>query len=73
MTVLALLAAWFRQVREEQGQPTLPSKNELLRALQRLPISFGMARRTHDTVKKVRYNSAAPCTATAHLPLQLVL
>jgi glucosamine--fructose-6-phosphate aminotransferase (isomerizing) len=53
VTVMALLTAWFRQVREEQGQATLPDKSDLLEALQRLPISFGMARRTHDTVKQV--------------------
>lgn len=38
----------------KQGQPTLPNKGELLEALQRLPISFGMARRTHEPIKKVR-------------------
>jgi hypothetical protein len=50
VTVLALLSLWFRQLREAEvskidGALTLPEKHHLLEALQRLPISFGMAMR----------------------------
>lgn len=51
--MLALLTAWFRQVREEEGSELLPAKKDLFDALQRLPISFGMAKRTRDLCKKV--------------------
>jgi glutamine---fructose-6-phosphate transaminase (isomerizing) len=54
VTVLALLTAWFRQLREEEaGKEKLPVKEQLLEALARLPISFGMARRTRDQCKLV--------------------
>src|SRR3546814_14789041 len=53
VTALALLAVWFRQLREEtEGLAPLPAKRELLQALQRLPISFGMARSEERRVGK---------------------
>jgi hypothetical protein len=62
--VLALLSLWFRQLREAEvnkldGALTLPEKHHLLEALQRLPISFGMAMR----VRCVR----SQLTARAHM------
>ncbi len=52
MTVLGLIALWFRQAREAErasgegvDQVSLPDKSKLFEALQRLPISFGMAMR----------------------------
>lgn len=54
VTVLALLALWFRQLKEDKEKLVEPAlKRELLEALQRLPISFGMALRTRDQCKKV--------------------
>lgn len=50
--MLGLIALWFRQVREAErasgeggDQVSLPDKSKLFEALQRLPISFGMAMR----------------------------
>lgn len=50
--MLGLIALWFRQVREAElasGESvdtvSLPDKSKLFEALQRLPISFGMAMR----------------------------
>lgn len=44
VTVLTLVALWFRQTREEnQKLPESPLRREFLESLQRLPISFGMA------------------------------
>lgn len=52
MTVLTLVTAWFRQVREESGGEGMPGRvTELLEALQRMPIGFGMARRTREQVR----------------------
>jgi len=49
VTVLTLVTAWFRQVREEAGGEALPGRvTELLKALQRMPIGFGMARRNRQ-------------------------
>lgn len=51
VTVLGLIALWFRQIREEElakegsDVVSLPDKSRLFEALQRLPISFGMAMR----------------------------
>eukprot|EP00953_Heterococcus_sp_UTEX-ZZ885_P013394 7655-Heterococcus_DN1.PRE.1 len=61
VTVLALLSLWFRQLREAEvnkldGALTLPEKHHLLEALQRLPISFGMA---------MRVSSFSCCTVAA--------
>lgn len=54
VTVLALIALWFRQQKEERDNLLeLSLKNELLEALQRLPISFGMAMRLREKCKKV--------------------
>lgn len=54
VTVLSLIALWFRQVREEnENLPELPLKRELLDSLQRMPISFGMALGTRELCKKV--------------------
>lgn len=52
VTVLTLITAWFRQVREESGEEGMPGRvTELLEALQRMPIGFGMARRTREQVR----------------------
>ncbi|CAM9112701.1 unnamed protein product [Phaeothamnion confervicola] len=83
VTVLALLALWFRQMREDdqlltlsaaaggggrggldshhhlaghlapRGDANLPDKGKLFEALQRLPISFGMAMRVRDKCRAV--------------------
>jgi glucosamine--fructose-6-phosphate aminotransferase (isomerizing) len=54
VTVLSLIALWFRQTKEEREKlPESPLKRELLEALQRLPISFGMGLRTRDKCRKV--------------------
>lgn len=55
-TALALLAVWFRQLREEtEGLPELQAKKELLDACARLPISFGMAMSTRQKCQKVAH------------------
>lgn len=53
--MLGLIALWFRQSREaerKRGDVTdaisLPDKSKLFEALQRLPISFGMAMRVRQ-------------------------
>ncbi|CAN0313307.1 unnamed protein product [Pylaiella littoralis] len=60
VTVLALIALWFRQVRE--GEASSPDdiidmhvmdKTKLLEDLQRLPISFGMAMSVRAKCQKV--------------------
>lgn len=54
VTVLTLIALWFRQLKEEQENLTeLPLKKELLDALQRMPISFGMALRLREQCKSI--------------------
>ncbi len=54
VTVLTLIALWFRQLKEEKGNlPELPLKRELHDSLQRLPISFGMGLRLREKCKKV--------------------
>ena len=56
VTVLALMALWFKQTRDNMsGNKSTPSVEELrLRdALMRLPISCGMALKTHDQCKQV--------------------
>jgi glucosamine--fructose-6-phosphate aminotransferase (isomerizing) len=46
VTVLALIALWFRNIRDDNySLRKSPHHKELLDALQRLPISFGMALR----------------------------
>lgn len=57
VTVLALLTCWFRQVRDEARpagvEPSGPDSRDLMEALQRLPISFGMANRLRPRVKEL--------------------
>jgi glucosamine--fructose-6-phosphate aminotransferase (isomerizing) len=55
VTVLALVSLWFRQLREDHNKslPESPLKKEMIEALQRLPISFGMGMRLRDKCKKV--------------------
>lgn len=54
VTVLSLIALWFRQTKEEREKlPELQLKKELLESLQRMPISFGMGMRSRDKCKKV--------------------
>lgn len=55
--MLGLIALWFRQVREAErasgeaaDNVSLPDKSKLFEALQRLPISFGMAMRVSFVV-----------------------
>lgn len=55
VTVLTLIALWFRQMREETN-PSLGASaatKEFRDALQRLPISFGMAFRLQDKCKAI--------------------
>ena len=55
MTVLALIALWFRQAKDKING--IESKSnisfELKEALMRLPITFGMAMKTRDKCKKI--------------------
>jgi glucosamine--fructose-6-phosphate aminotransferase (isomerizing) len=54
VTALSLVALWFRQVKEEREKlPMSSPRKELLEALQRLPISFGMALQTRDKCRKI--------------------
>lgn len=54
VTVLTLIALWFRQTREEREKiPEMHLKRELFDSLQRLPISFGMAMNTRDKCKAI--------------------
>lgn len=54
VTVLTLIALWFRQAKEDRNHlPELALRRELLEALQRLPISFGMGLRTRDHCKRI--------------------
>lgn len=56
VTVLALIALWFRQLREERnGLQESILKKELVESLQRLPISFGMGMRLREKCKKVAF------------------
>jgi glucosamine--fructose-6-phosphate aminotransferase (isomerizing) len=64
ITVLALIALWFRQMRdrEEGTRPSYEAK-QLKDALTRLPISFGMAMKNRDACKRVaeRLNPKEHC------------
>jgi len=64
ITVLALVALWFRQLRDinEGVGPSYETKM-LKEALTRLPISFGMAMKNRDACKKVaeRLNPKEHC------------
>mmetsp|Transcript_23290 Transcript_23290/g.22447 ORF Transcript_23290/g.22447 Transcript_23290/m.22447 type:complete len:689 (-) Transcript_23290:63-2129(-) len=54
VTVMTLIALWFRQTKEErEGLVESHLKTELLESLQRLPISFGMAMTSRDKCMKV--------------------
>jgi len=54
VTVLSLIALWFRQQKESREKLVeLPLKKELMESLQRLPISFGMALRSREKCKKI--------------------
>ena len=54
VTVMALIGLWFRQTKEDREKTgELPLKRDLLEALQRLPISFGMGLRTRDKCLRV--------------------
>jgi len=56
VTVLALLALWFRQNKDDHNPQSVKEVNatrEMLESLQRLPISFGMALSTRDQCKAV--------------------
>ena len=54
VTVMALVGLWFRQTKEDMlGISEPPLKKELLDALQRLPISFGMGLRSRDRCKEI--------------------
>lgn len=54
VTVLALVTCWFRQTRDadatKEQRDAGPDKRDLMEALQRLPISFGMANRLRPKV-----------------------
>lgn len=54
ITVLALIALWFRQMRDRK-EGLLPSyeTKQLKEALTRLPISFGMAMKNREACKKI--------------------
>jgi glutamine---fructose-6-phosphate transaminase (isomerizing) len=54
VTVLALIAMWFRTLKEERdGASESHAKMELHEALQRLPISFGMGLRTRPRCQEI--------------------
>jgi glutamine---fructose-6-phosphate transaminase (isomerizing) len=54
VTVLALVSIWFRHQREvKEGLPELHLKGELVEALQRLPISFGMGLKTRPKCQEI--------------------
>ena len=54
VTVLALIAVWFRQVRDKiEGNRTPASVHQVRDALMRLPITFGMALKTRDHCKQI--------------------
>ena len=54
VTVLALIALWFRQNKEKtEDLPESPLTKSMLEALQRLPISFGMGLRSREKCKRV--------------------
>jgi len=64
ITVLALIALWFRQMRDREGGLSPSYETKMLKeALTRLPISFGMAMKNRAACKKVaeRLNSKEHC------------
>jgi len=67
VTVLALIALWFRRMRDEEDGTSNPKPryeaNILQEALMRLPISFGMALKNRDKCRRIaeRLNSKEHC------------
>jgi len=53
VTVMALLALWFAQTRHGHDEEAHPDKRQLFDALQRLPISFGMALQLREKCQKI--------------------
>ena len=55
VTVLALIALWYRQTRDKLNGVTQPSVEalRLQEALMRLPITFGMALKTREHCRKI--------------------
>jgi glucosamine--fructose-6-phosphate aminotransferase (isomerizing) len=54
VTVLALIALWFRQTKDRlAGNPPSLESTRLKDALMRLPITFGMALRSRDKCKEI--------------------
>lgn len=54
VTVLALVALWFRQLKEHaEGLPESTKKRQFMDALQRLPISFGMGFSLRDKCQQI--------------------
>jgi glucosamine--fructose-6-phosphate aminotransferase (isomerizing) len=55
VTILALIALWFRQTKDTMEGLTRPSVEfqQLKDALMRLPITFGMVLKTHDQCKSI--------------------
>jgi len=54
VTVLSLIAIWFRQTRDAiEGTSTPRAVRELRDALMRLPITFGMALKTRDQCRRI--------------------
>jgi len=55
ITVLALIALWFRQTKDKLEGKTTPSieTTKLKEALMRLPITFGMALKSHEQCKEI--------------------
>ena len=50
---LALISLWFRQIKAKEHHMKLPPQTDsLAEALQRMPITFGMAMRTQSACKK---------------------
>ncbi len=64
ITVLALIALWFRQMRDREGGLSPSYETKMLKeALTRLPISFGMAMKNRPACKRIaeRLNSKEHC------------
>ncbi|KAL7564173.1 hypothetical protein ACA910_021147 [Epithemia clementina (nom. ined.)] len=54
VTVLALIAIWFRQLRDQRSGAQMPlSVIQLREALTRLPMTFGMTLKTRDHCKRI--------------------
>mmetsp|Transcript_41753 Transcript_41753/g.100199 ORF Transcript_41753/g.100199 Transcript_41753/m.100199 type:complete len:724 (-) Transcript_41753:850-3021(-) len=54
VTVLALIALWFKECRDRTlGRPLSIEASSVKDALMRLPITVGMALKTHDKCKKI--------------------